>query len=39
MIVKTDTIDEAVELARANPMLKAGGTIEVRAVLTTEGKR
>lgn len=34
MIVKTNTIDEAVELAQANPILKSGGTVEVRAVLT-----
>ena len=39
MIVKTNTIDEAVELAQANPILKAGGTIEVRAVLTADDKR
>ncbi|UGU15817.1 YciI family protein [Sinomicrobium kalidii] len=34
MIVKTATIDEAVELARSNPILKAGGNVEVREVLT-----
>ena len=39
MIVKTNTIDEAVELAQANPILKAGGTIEVRAILTADDKR
>lgn len=33
MIVKADTIEEAVEIAKANPLLKAGGNIEVRAVL------
>ena len=39
MIVKTNTIDEAVELAQANPILKAGGKIEVRAILTADDKR
>ncbi len=39
MIVKTNTIDEAVELAQANPILKAGGTIEVRAVLNAGVKK
>jgi hypothetical protein len=35
MIVKTDSIEEAVELAKANPIFKIGGSIEVREVLKT----
>lgn len=34
MVVKTATIEEAVELASDNPILKAGGNVEVREVLT-----
>jgi hypothetical protein len=34
LIVKAANIDEAVELAKANPIFKTGGNIEVRAVLT-----
>lgn len=34
MIVKTETIEEAIELAKGNPILKIGGTVEVREVLT-----
>jgi hypothetical protein len=34
MIVKAANIDEAIELAKDNPILKSGGNIEVRAVLT-----
>lgn len=34
MLVKTETIEEAVELAKGNPILKIGGTVEVREVLT-----
>jgi hypothetical protein len=33
MIVKTETIEEAVELAKANPIFKLGGNIEVREVV------
>lgn len=33
MIVKTETIEEAVELAKANPIFKIGGNIEVREVM------
>ncbi|WP_254560592.1 YciI family protein [Dyadobacter diqingensis] len=33
VIVKTETIDEAVELAKANPIFKMGGNIEVREIL------
>lgn len=33
MVVKTDTIEEAVELAKGNPIYKIGGNIEVREVM------
>lgn len=33
VIVKTATIEEAVELAKANPIFKIGGNIEVREVI------
>ncbi|WP_293312121.1 YciI family protein [Pedobacter sp. UBA5917] len=33
VIVKTDTIDEAIELAKNNPIFKIGGSIEVRELL------
>lgn len=33
IIVKTDTIEEAVEFAKGNPIFKMGGNIEVREVL------
>lgn len=33
MLVKADTIEEVIELAKTNPILKGGGNIEVRAVL------
>jgi hypothetical protein len=33
LIVKTETIEEAVELAKANPIFKIGGNVEVREVL------
>ena len=36
IIVKTSTIDEAVELAKGCPILKAGGNVEVRAVVTPD---
>lgn len=38
MIVKAASIEEAVEMAKANPTFKTGGNIEVRAVLTPEDK-
>ncbi len=38
VIVRTDTIEEAVEIAQKNPILKMGGNIEVRAILTPEEK-
>ncbi|WP_205511268.1 YciI family protein [Longitalea arenae] len=34
IVVKTTTIDEAIELAKGNPILKMGGSVEVRALLT-----
>lgn len=33
VIVKTETIEEAVEFAKGNPIFKLGGNIEVREVL------
>ncbi|WP_143305403.1 YciI family protein [Chitinophaga vietnamensis] len=33
VVVKTHTLEEAVELAKANPILKYGGSVEVRAIL------
>ncbi|HVI44975.1 MAG TPA: YciI family protein [Chitinophaga sp.] len=33
VIVLAMDIDEAVEMAKANPLLKAGGTVEVREVI------
>jgi hypothetical protein len=33
LIVKTATIDEAVELAKANPIFKVGGSVEVREIV------
>jgi hypothetical protein len=33
VIVKTDTIEEAVEIAKENPIFKIGGNIEVREVV------
>lgn len=35
IIIKTETINEAVEIAKANPIYKIGGSIEVREVLKT----
>lgn len=34
IIVRTETIEEAVAFAQSNPILKAGGNVEVRAILT-----
>lgn len=39
MIVKTETIEEAVELAKANPIFKVGGSIEVREVMQVYDKK
>lgn len=36
VIVRTETIDEAVELAKENPIFKIGGNIEVREILKRE---
>ena len=33
IIVKTETIEEAVEFAKGNPIFKLGGNIEVREVI------
>ncbi len=33
MLVKTDSMDEAIELAKANPIFKVGGNVEVREVV------
>jgi len=33
IVVKTDTIEEAVALAKENPIFKIGGSIEVREIL------
>lgn len=33
MVVKTANIDEAINLAKTNPILEIGGTIEIRNVL------
>ena len=38
MVVKTATIEEAVELAKGNPIFKIGGNVEVREVITTDVK-
>ncbi|MCL4550777.1 MAG: YciI family protein [Bacteroidetes bacterium] len=38
MVVKTDTIDEAVELAKGNPIFKIGGNVEVREVIIPDVK-
>jgi hypothetical protein len=33
IIIKTDNIDEAVEMAKSNPIFKIGGNVEVREIL------
>ncbi|TKC05548.1 transcription initiation protein [Pedobacter polaris] len=33
IIIKSETIDEAVEIAKGNPIFKIGGNIEIREVL------
>jgi hypothetical protein len=33
IVIKTETIEEAVEIAKSNPIFKIGGNIEVREVL------
>jgi hypothetical protein len=39
MVVKTDTIEEAVEFAKSNPILQMGGSVEVRTILVPEIKK
>jgi len=36
IVVKTANIDEAVDLAKGCPILKVGGNVEVRAVVTPD---
>lgn len=36
IVVKTENIDEAVEIAKTNPIFSLGGTIEVREILTRD---
>lgn len=36
IIVKTDTVDEAVELAKGCPILKNGGNVEVRPIVVSD---
>lgn len=36
MIIRTATIEEAIEIAKANPSLRDGGNIEVRAINKSE---
>src|SRR5690606_28413964 len=33
IVVRTETIDEAVEIAKGNPIFKIGGNIEVREIM------
>lgn len=33
IVVSTETIDEAVEIAKGNPIFKIGGSIEIREIL------
>jgi len=35
-IVKTDSLDEAVEVAKGCPILNVGGTVEVRQIVAVE---
>lgn len=37
IVVKTDTLDEAVELAKGCPILQVGGSVEVRSVIAMGG--
>lgn len=36
VVVKVETIEEAVEIAKANPIFKIGGNIEIREVLNRD---
>jgi hypothetical protein len=38
IIIKTETIEEAVELAKTNPIFKIGGNIEVRELINLYDK-
>lgn len=38
VIVKADTLDDAVELAKGNPIFKIGGNVEVREVIQRDDK-
>jgi hypothetical protein len=38
VIVRTETIDDAVALAKANPIFKIGGSIEIREVVKRDEK-
>jgi len=38
MIVRADSMADAVEIARTNPILKGGGSVEVRAVMMPDDK-
>ena len=33
MVVRANSLDEATEIAKGSPILKAGGTVEVRSIL------
>ena len=37
IIVRTETMEEAIELAEACPVVKGGGSLEIRPVLGTPG--
>jgi len=39
IIIRTDTIDDAVEIAKANPIFSLGGNIEVREILRPDQKK
>jgi hypothetical protein len=38
IVIKTETIEEAVELAKTNPIFKIGGNIEVRELVNLYNK-
>lgn len=38
VIVRADSLDDAVELAKGNPVLKTGGNVEVREVIKRDDK-
>jgi len=39
VIVRTETIDEAVDLAKTNPIFKIGGSVEVRELVKQYDKK